>query len=90
MTDATIPVPPWYQSRTVWATLATAVLNIAASAGYKISPDFANSLPDVLLNIASLVGFGCTIWLHMKSKQSVTKAAISATPATPSTPATGA
>ena len=62
------------ESKTTWAAVATFLVNVATAAGYKIDPLWANSLPDILLNIGSCVGTILTIYLHQRTKQAISKA----------------
>ena len=58
----------WYQSRTVWVALVGVVVSVAALLGKTISPDIANALPDIAVNVATLVSGIAAVYFRMQVK----------------------
>jgi len=72
--DNTPIIPPWYLSRTVWASIVAFLINIANQIGFHVDPFWSQSLPDYLLNISWGLSAGFAIYLHIRSKKAITKA----------------
>ena len=71
--DAESP-KPWWQSRTIWFSLVTALCTMLAVMGHHISPDQVNQITDFLMAAAGVISTGLTIYYRIKADTMIGKA----------------
>jgi hypothetical protein len=59
---------PWYQSRTIWAALVTAVFSAVNATGVQIDPFWQDSTVNILTTIGSLVSICVTVYYRVKAR----------------------
>lgn len=65
---------PWYQSRTIWATLVGIALETAQMLGYQVSSDIVpDQIAGHLANVGVAVAFGVALYGRFRARHRLTK-----------------
>lgn len=62
------PTVPWWESKTIWWALITAVCNIAGLLGYQVSTADQEKVVEIIVNIGTIATIGLVIWSRVHAK----------------------